>query len=485
MSDDMSEATSNGNAEKGKNHPASRSLLESLRQWRVDADKGREPKFFSSRMGTRQVSIAALLEKIVTAFVDEHAGGSPALKEATTETKRLSLILATANYVLAVESIQLSDNDKAEIIHRAYTELFTYGPLDDLFEDERITTISIEGTDKVSIRYGHGELQPLKPLFEDEAHLRTIISRLLLDSGAELSDEMPIIEAGLQVAGRRVSINVAGPPVTIHIGADIRLHPIKPVSLQDMTASGFVGETASTLLSAIAKSAHGVVIVGDTESGKTSMLGALLGEVPEVQRAKSTAVERAGELQLPDAVARLVVQWPIAEREAITFAEQVNAALATEPSLMLLDEVRTDEAHAVGHLLANEQVPRQMWAFRGPADSKRLTSALGMLARRSVQPPLPTADKEPDKDAASPKNLLDGEVAVRRLYERLPFVITLRRRKGQVQLYSIAEWQFPEGQEYPNYVELMEMGWEGVELTGTSPLHPLDLPDAFWHPNTD
>ena len=34
-------------------------------EFRVDADEGREPRFLSSRMGTRQYSIAALMERII------------------------------------------------------------------------------------------------------------------------------------------------------------------------------------------------------------------------------------------------------------------------------------------------------------------------------------------------------------------------------------------------------------------------------------
>ncbi|HEX2619352.1 MAG TPA: hypothetical protein VHL11_04370, partial [Phototrophicaceae bacterium] len=103
---------------------------------------------------------------------------------------------------------------------------------------------------------------------------------------------------------------------------------------------------------------------------------------------------------------------------------------------------------------------RQMWAFRGQADSKRLASALGMLARRG--------------DATQ------SETLVRALYERLPFVIVVRRRKERLQLHSISEWQFLYDTDYPDYVELMAQGWEGIELSGKQPTHSLPLPDDFW-----
>src|SRR5690349_10366063 len=102
---------------------------------RKDADKGREPRLVPAQLGARMVSQAALLEKIVSAFTAEHSN-SATLREADTETKRIKLILETVNYVLATESIHPTANDKADIISKAYSELFGYGPLDALFLDE-------------------------------------------------------------------------------------------------------------------------------------------------------------------------------------------------------------------------------------------------------------------------------------------------------------------------------------------------------------
>lgn len=438
-----------------------RSLLDELRKVRSEADKGREPELLTSRQGRRAYSSAALLERVVDEFIMEHGGGTPALQEADTEAKRLKLLLGAAEYVLAVESIQIDDSQKADLVRRAYTELFSYGPLDDLFVDERITTISLEGADKIAVRYGHGELVPLAPVFEDEAHLRKIVKRLLLEAGAELSEELPIIEAGLTVSGRRISINIAGPPVTILVSVDIRIHPADPVTLDDFVSNGVMSSEPAELIRALAQSENGFIIVGDTESGKTSLMSAL-AELAYQDGMTVCSVERAGELHLPEDALRYVVRWPSEGQTEITFSQQVEAALESSPQLILLDEVRTDESQAVYPLLMEENPPRQIWTFRGPASIKRLQSALGMVARRSTQDPS------------------EQESLVQSLYKRLPFVITLRRRKEQLQLYSIGEWQYGDGAEYPDLVALMEIGWEGLEKTGRKPQHPINLPDSFW-----
>jgi len=176
------------------------------------------------------------------------------------------------------------------------------------------------------------------------------------------------------------------------------------------------------------------VIAGEVESGKTTLLGALARELPEPPAA-ITAVQRADELLLPDEVQRRWVQWPTREQVGVTFGEQVLAALDTEPRCLLLDEVRADSPEAIAPLLEAEQTPRQIWVVRGAPDHKRLQSALGMLARRA--------------------SVGQGELLVHALYERLPFVITVARIRGRLQLFSVAEWQSRIDTDYPDYVLLM------------------------------
>ncbi len=436
--------------------PNDDNLHQSWEALRRDADRGREPQLIAAQLGQRRVSFKALVERVERQFIDEHTD-SDLLKEADTATSRLKLLLKVVDYILAVESVQLGNQDKATLMNAAYSNLFGYGPLDALFLDERVTTISLQGVDKAAVRYGHGELESMGPLFEDEIHLRRILRRLLLDAGADLPDELPFIETGLRVTGRPVSISVVTPMMAFGYNADIRVHPQTALTLDDLTQNDFLTDDAAKLLSALAQSSHGVVIVGDTESGKTTLLNALLPLLSDPTQAIS--VERANELLLPDGMTRLSVRWPVDNQPGVTFGEQIAHALEQAPACIVLDEVRADEPLTIGPLLANEQAARQIWSFRGPFDAKRLQNALSMLARRS--------------------NVGMGELMVQAMYDRLPFIVTLWRAHGQIRLYSIGEWQF-RGSDYPDYVLLMDTQEGMLQLTGEQPSRSLDLPEAFW-----
>ncbi len=421
-------------------------------------DDKRAPKFVASRPG-RLVSVAGLIERVVTQFKSEYDEQSPSLVEADSEMKRLKLVRDVALYVFSVESVQLSAEEQSSIIQSAYGELFGYGPLDALLRDETITTIALEGADKVSVRYGPGqELTPLDPIFEDAGHQRRIIKRLLADADAELREELPIIETGLNYAGRRISLSLTGPPYTFQLTADIRLHPVQAPSLDGLVQSGFLPAQAAQVLMALIQSNHGFVIVGDTESGKTTLLSALSRLLPN--DANIISVERSGELDLPPQANRRVVRWPVGERAGISFADCVVDALETKPNIILLDEVRSDESEAVAPLLTSPVAPRQIWTFRGSPEAMRIRNALGMVARRS--------------------QVGQSEALVNALYQRLPFIIVVKRRRGFIELNSIAEWQFADDANYPDFVELMAKDWEGLKLTGHRPQHPLPLESDFW-----
>jgi Flp pilus assembly CpaF family ATPase len=428
------------------------------RRPRIDADRGREPQLIPGQLGTRWFSLNALVERIESAFIEEHGDDSPDLREADTPAKRLKLVLATTDYVLSVESAQVSMAEKADILNRVYSSLFGYGPLDTLFLDERITTISLEGADKAAVRYGHDELTSIGTIFQSDEQLRRSVKRLLIDAGAELRDDQPYIEAGLMVGERPVAVNLIQPPAAFQLSLDIRVHPKSLPTADDLIASGFMTAQAAALLRALAESPHGLMIVGESESGKTTLLSILSGWLPQPERV--IAIERAGELRLPSGIERLVVKWPVGDQPGVSFSEQIANALAKNPACVLLDEVRSDESSAIAPLLEMADPPRQIWSFRGAIFAKRLGSALGMLARRA--------------------DVGGGEDRVRALYQRLPFIVTISRLNGVLRLWSIAEWQFTHSPDYPTYTLLLNREDGELRLTGERALHALNLPDDFW-----
>jgi pilus assembly protein CpaF len=408
-------------------------------------DKRNLPVFLPSHVG-RTVSLKGLLERIMEQFNNEFDASAPAWQAADTPVKKRALLRDVVDYVITVEHVALTLKEKSEISQLAYSELCAYSGLDSLFAHPDITTILIEGADKLAVRYAIGtEIIPLVPIFDDSKHLTRIITRLLAHANAEPHPDTPIIETGLTINGRPVSVNVVFPPTSAEITADVRVHPATLPTFADLVRTGYLDERARAMLEAIARSDYGFVVVGDTESGKTTLLNLMAHLLPNASGIVS--VERAGEMRLPDGATQKRVQWRTATQAPRSFAECVQDALELAPTCLLLDEVRADDAEALAPLLAMDNAPRQAWAFRGTAEAKRMKSALSMTARMA--------------DRSQPEAMVDA------LYRRLPFVISVKRRKGWAGLQAIGEWQYPDGSPYPDYVPLLVRDDDGA-LSRTS-----------------
>jgi Flp pilus assembly CpaF family ATPase len=407
----------------------------------------RELRLVAGRSGTRMYSIAALRERIADSFASEYPDGSPALLDADTSAKRIRLLLDVADYVLAVESVAISADEKARLIEQIYADLFGYGPLDALFLNERITTIALLGANHIAVRYGHGELVTLDPVFEDEAHLRRVLLRLLTDARTIWNEDVPIVETGLTVGERPVGISIVTPPISTFINADIRVHPRRAPTLDDLVEQGWMIDETADFLRRLVISKHGFVIVGDIEAGKTTLLNALLPLFSNPER--TILIERSSELRPPAGMKRLTAQWGWDDQLPVTFGEQIGAALLEQPACLILDEVRSDEPATIAPLLDQADMPRQIWAVRGVPDAKRLQSAMGMLARRAA--------------------LGQGERLVHALYDRLPFVITVARIQERLRLFSIAEWQSRVDSDYPDYVMLRRYQDGAARATDAAP----------------
>ncbi|MDQ7027238.1 MAG: ATPase, T2SS/T4P/T4SS family [Anaerolineae bacterium] len=428
-------------------------------------DERHLPELVPSHRG-RMVSIRGLVERIIEEFEIEHGENeSEAVQESTSEIERRKLLRSVADYIFSVESVHLELKEQAQIIARSYSEIFGYGALDTLFSDKNVTTITLEGARKAAVRYQPGTaLIPLEPLFEDTPHMRKILKRLLKDAGAQLRDDVPIIETGLTIEGRRVCLTIAASPFVSEIAVDIRVHPKELPTLDMLVESGVLTQQVRQILESIVKSGYGFIIVGDTESGKTTLLSVLAQLLPSPEGI--LAIERASELALPDGAERLMATWPVDDDEWFSFGERIKQAIEKKPQTLILDEVRTDEPESIAPLLHEPDMPRQIWSFRGASSASRIRSALGMIARMS--------------DHTQPESMVFN------LYERLPFIIRIKRRKGYLQVLEIAEWQFPDNYKeindlvYADYISLMEMGWEICEPTGKRPKHDLGLPEDFW-----
>jgi pilus assembly protein CpaF len=134
----------------------------------------------------------------------------------------------------------------------------------------------------------------------------------------------------------------------------IRRHRLVRVFLRNLVELGAIDAGLEAFLAAVVRARKNLIIAGGTGAGKTTMLRALLNEVPPEERL--VTIENAFELGLHEPgladlhpnVAALEAREANVEGEGeITMAELVRAGLRMNPSRVIVGEVLGDEIVAM------------------------------------------------------------------------------------------------------------------------------------------
>jgi type IV secretory pathway ATPase VirB11/archaellum biosynthesis ATPase len=365
------------------------------------------PKFVR---GDRFVSLAGLREHIEAQFIAE-TGWRADLLFQTTEADRRDLIRDITDYVLATETVSLTRAERSAVQDEVYGNLFLMGPLSAEIGDPQVVEIAIRGPKDITVKRLSGESAG-EISFDDALHLERVLRYALLSESVEFGVE-PFIETGIRYGGRRARLTVVGAPISATLQANLRLHSPQPATLNSLLARGWLDSPDADLLMKLITSTDGLMIVGEPNAGKTTLLQALLPYLPPV--GGTAVIERAAELELPSGMGHAV---PTPGHD---FATRITESLTTGSRTLALDEVRFDEAAPMWAALTEPPAPRCIWVLRGSTEPLRLRTAFSMAVRRASQG-------------------IDQQAIHHALLNRLPTVVLMGRRDGQPRVLRIARW---------------------------------------------
>lgn len=369
----------------------------------------------------RQYTLESLYELILQQFTDETFGRPDIFAELDTPEKQRDRLQETADYVISVESLQLSADENIWLLDNLHKDLFRFGPLEGLFTDDTITEININAHNKLFKRHGFSELIPLDTAFRDENHLSQLIQRLLTPLGVDVNDTNGIIEVGFMFEGRPIRMVMFGPPTMPFYQGHIRLHPRVPLRLTDLQTS--IPPVAAEMLIRIVQSGHGLLIVGDNNVGKTTLYAALFEYAAPT--ASIALLERTAEIHpaiIPNTFQRYLSASEGAPR---AFDAQIHAALDRQShTTIFMDEIRGDEQGAFWRLLTHPTQPQLITSFRGRGVTGRLHSGISMAIRKT--------------DLTVPQAEIDAA-----FLERLPFIVVLSHPTPNTppRFVQLAQWQ--------------------------------------------
>ncbi|HEX3335952.1 MAG TPA: TadA family conjugal transfer-associated ATPase [Jatrophihabitans sp.] len=218
-------------------------------------------------------------------------------------------------------------------------ELHGAGPLEPLLATAGVTDVLVNAPDSVWLDRGCG-MERTGVTFTDDAAVRRLAQRLAASAGRRLDDAMPYADAVLPDGTR---LHAVLPPVVPSTTISLRVLGRRRHDLDGLVALGAMPPQIAEVLRAAVAGRLALVITGGTGTGKTTLLGALLGELQPTERL--LVIEDAPELVIDHPhVVRLVARAPNVEGAgAIGARELVRQALRMRPDRLVVGEFRGAE----------------------------------------------------------------------------------------------------------------------------------------------
>ena len=276
------------------------------------------------------------LKEYLITNVSTRMQDQPAAKTQDREAVRQMLVK-----VFEATKEEASPEIREVVIASALADLVGYGPLELLLSDPEISEIMVNGASQVFIER-NGELLETDVKFENDAHLLRIIDRIVSPLGRRVDADNPTADARLPDGSR---VNVIIPPVAVdgpHL--TIRKFLQTKISMDDLVAMDALTPYMSKFLEACVITRLNILVTGNTSSGKTTVLNALSGFIPEKERI--VTIEDAVELKLKQRhVVRLETKNPSLDGVgAVNVRDLVKNALRMRPDRIVVGEVRGGEA---------------------------------------------------------------------------------------------------------------------------------------------
>ena len=210
--------------------------------------------------------------------------------------------------------------------------------LQDLIEDDEITEIMVNGTEKIFYEKGGQIFQSNRHFFSEE-RLCDVIQQIVGEANRYVNETSPIVDARLQDGSR---VNVVLKPVAVNGPImTIRKFPAEAVTMKQLIRMGSLTQEAARLITRLVSAKYNIFVSGGTGAGKTTFLNAMSDYIPKEERI--ITIEDNAELQIQGVknLVRLEARGENLEGEgAVTIRDLIKSALRMRPDRIIVGEVR-------------------------------------------------------------------------------------------------------------------------------------------------
>ncbi|WP_018297924.1 TadA family conjugal transfer-associated ATPase [Corynebacterium lubricantis] len=242
------------------------------------------------------------------------------------------------------EAVVISDLDVLDIMRTLRHDSVGIGQLESLLGIDGVTDICVNGPSAVFIDRGQG-LEPAEVSFADEQEIRKLAARLASACGSRLDDAQPFCDGHLtREDGTIIRVHAALAPLAAN-GTCLSLRILRSATttLDQLVEKGTAPAELADVLRGLIRNKVSFLVVGGTGTGKTTMLGALLAEVPPAERI--IAIEDTVELSPPHPhLVSLTTRGANTEGTGeISMSDLLKQALRMRPDRIVVGEIRGRE----------------------------------------------------------------------------------------------------------------------------------------------
>jgi pilus assembly protein CpaF len=239
------------------------------------------------------------------------------------------------------ESTPMNLQERERVSQEILDEVFGLGPLEPLLADPTVSDILVNTWKRVYVER-RGILEMTSVQFRDDAHLMSIIDRIVSAIGRRVDESSPMVDARLADGSR---VNAIIPPLSVD-GPCVSIRRFGRDRLQsnDLIINKTLTGPMLELLQGCVKARLNVLISGGTGAGKTTFLNVLSSYISN--RERIVTIEDAAELSLhQEHVVRLETRPPNIEgKGSIQQRQLVINSLRMRPDRIIVGEVRGEEA---------------------------------------------------------------------------------------------------------------------------------------------
>ncbi|KNZ42411.1 ATPase, T2SS/T4P/T4SS family [Acetobacterium bakii] len=273
---------------------------------------------------------------------------SKALGEAK---KNEELIKATIKKYIQEHRVMVEGFTSIELLNRIFSEMGEYGILTPYLKnaDKKLEEININGFDNVVLHYKNGDVLRAPDTFLSAESAKNIMIRLLFQQSEEsLSAANPIVKGFLE---NNIRITATCSPIIDEergVQASIRFVNPSKLKREDFINKETLTDEMFDFLNLSISFGVSICVAGSTNSGKTTVTGGILGEVPKHKRI-ITIEEKIREMDLitrdeNGVIDNNVIHWKT--HGDITQSDLLETALTSNPDIIVPQEMKGKEAYA-------------------------------------------------------------------------------------------------------------------------------------------